>query len=358
MVGNLNSQKVDQMIGFVDFAPTVLKLAGIEPPEMMEGRNFLGAGSQPKEYIYGYRDRADDCYDVARSVFDGRYIYIRHFMPQIPYFQDAVIFHKGGSYEEILRVKELGELPGGTEKMFEAKPAEQLFDLENDPWEENNLVENKELQEVVANLRGKVNAWILKHHDTGMINEGIMMTKALEKNTSVYEMARAYSDEDFSKIVDAAQMVGQVNDPKELIPYFESDDSAVRFWALFALDAYKGDIKSVNSQLNKLLEDPSGTVAAKAAEIKIKRYNDQDALKVLGEILKTDYEPVVLQAAISTRFLEEKAKPLLPLIQNEVMPVYSGDIWGRYKSWSYPMFIGMALDQTQINCGVEVEVQR
>jgi len=86
--------------------------------------------------------------------------------------------------------------------------------------------------------------------------------------------------------------------------------------------------------------------------------NDQLALQKLGEMLKIDFEPMVLQAAISTRLTGKKACPLIPEIQNEIMPQYSGKIWGRYKSWSYPMFIGMALDQTQMNCGNDIEINR
>ena len=57
---------------------------------------------------------------------------------------------------------------------------------------------------------------------------------------------------------------------------------------------------------------------------------------------------------ISVRRLGLKAKPLIPIITEEIFPKYSGEIWGRYKNWSYPMFIGMALDQVQINCGIDV----
>ncbi len=84
-VSNLTTGLVDQMVGFVDFTPTVLKLAGIERREMMEGKNFLGPNAISKNYIFGYRDRADDVYDMSRSVFDGRYLYIRNYMPQKPY---------------------------------------------------------------------------------------------------------------------------------------------------------------------------------------------------------------------------------------------------------------------------------
>ena len=79
---------------------------------------------------------------------------------------------------------------------------------------------------------------------------------------------------------------------------------------------------------------------------------------MLENVLDHDYEPLVLQAAISVRQLEETAESLLPAIENKIMPKYSGNVWGRYRTWSYPMFIGMALDQAMINCGLNVEVQR
>jgi N-sulfoglucosamine sulfohydrolase len=356
LVTNLEGPVTDRKVGFVDFAPTVITLAGTEVPDIMEGRNFLGAGTEPKEYIYGYRDRADDCYEVSRSVYDGRYLYVRHFMPQLPYFQQAIIFgpNKEGSYEEIHRLRNLGLLPEGTMRMFERKSAEELFDLENDRWEENNLINESELAGVVEDLREKVTSWILDYHDTGMFSEGEMMMRASGNNTSVYEMARGYTREDFRGIINAAQMVGKINDPAELIPFFEAEESAVRFWALIALDAFEGDISSVDSYLDNLLDDPSLSNAAKAAEIKIKRYNDQKAFRVLENILDHDYEPLVLQAAISVRQLKEKAEPLLPLIEDKIMPKYSGNVWGRYRTWSYPMFIGMALDQTMINNGIDL----
>ena len=361
LAASLEAPVTDRMVGFVDFAPTVISLAGAEVPEMMEGRNFLGAGTEPKEYVYGYRDRADDCYEVSRSVYDGRYLYVRHFMPQLPYFQQAVIFgpQKEGSYEEIHRLRNRGMLPEGTRKMFERKPVEQLFDLENDLWEENNLIDNPELAGLVEYLREKVDTWMLDHRDTGLFSEGEMMMRARQNGHSVYEMARGYAREDFRKIISAAQMVGRINDPAELIPLLEAEDSAVRFWALIAMDAFEGDISPVSSYLDNMLDDPSLSNAVKAAEIKIKRYNDrEEAFRVLEDVLGHDYEPLVLQAAISVRQLEEKAEPLLPAIENEIMPKYSGTVWGRYRTWSYPMFIGMALDQTMINCGIDVEVQR
>ena len=77
--------KTDRLAGFVDLAPTVLSVADIAPPEYMQGRAFMGRYEmQPREYIYGFRGRMDERYDMVRSVRDERYVYVRNYMPHLP----------------------------------------------------------------------------------------------------------------------------------------------------------------------------------------------------------------------------------------------------------------------------------
>lgn len=53
--------KTDQLVGFVDFAPTMLAIGGAEIPVHMQGRSFLGPPSAgPKRFLYGFRGRMDD----------------------------------------------------------------------------------------------------------------------------------------------------------------------------------------------------------------------------------------------------------------------------------------------------------
>jgi N-sulfoglucosamine sulfohydrolase len=222
-------------------------------------------------------------------------------------------------------------LPEPTLDWFKRKPVEQLFDLKNDLWEQNNLIGNSEHAGLVDNLRSKLDQWMIGYYDTGLIEEGEYMTMAANQNTSVYEAVRQFSAGDYARFAEAAQRVGKVSDPRELIPALEDESSIVRFWALVAVDAFEGDVSGVDAQLKKLLNDEAWSVAGKAAEIRIKRFGDKEAYRVLEEKLKLDFEPVVLQAAISTRLLEEKAGPLLPAIQNDIMPKHSGDVWGRYR---------------------------
>ncbi len=80
--------KSDRLIGFVDLAPTVLSVAGIEPPNYMQGHAFMGkyeTAEQP--YNHGFRGRMDERYDMLRTVRDKRYVYIRNYMPHKIYGQ-------------------------------------------------------------------------------------------------------------------------------------------------------------------------------------------------------------------------------------------------------------------------------
>ena len=69
--------ETSRLVSFVDFAPTVLQLAGVPVPEHMQGQAFLGGNSQKSEahrrYVFGFRDRMDERYDIIRSVRDKRY---------------------------------------------------------------------------------------------------------------------------------------------------------------------------------------------------------------------------------------------------------------------------------------------
>ncbi|MBM3947312.1 MAG: sulfatase, partial [SAR202 cluster bacterium] len=78
----------DDLVSFVDFAPTMLALAAIPRPRHMQGRPFLGARDmQGSRYVFAHRDRMDEAYDLIRSVRDQRFRYIRNFRPDLPYSQ-------------------------------------------------------------------------------------------------------------------------------------------------------------------------------------------------------------------------------------------------------------------------------
>src|SRR5690606_19157350 len=78
----------DRIVSFIDFAPTVLSLAGIPVPEYMQGQPVVGKQSDEQaEYAFSFRGRMDERFDLSRSVRDAKFRYTRNFMPHKIYGQ-------------------------------------------------------------------------------------------------------------------------------------------------------------------------------------------------------------------------------------------------------------------------------
>src|SRR5690606_29174742 len=124
----------DRLVSFVDFAPTVLSLAGIQPPTWMQGHAFAGAHiAEPRSYIYGFSNRMDERLDLARSVTDGRYVYIRNYMPHLSTAQHLAYQFETPTTAEWRRLFDAGSLDP-TQAAFWQSPrqSDELYDLTAD----------------------------------------------------------------------------------------------------------------------------------------------------------------------------------------------------------------------------------
>ncbi|MDX1638671.1 MAG: sulfatase-like hydrolase/transferase [Balneolaceae bacterium] len=352
--------ETDRLVNLVDLAPTMLSLAGAEIPETMQGRAFLGDfKTEPRDHMVATRSRADDIYEVSRTVIDERYLYVRNYLPHQPWTQDAIIFGEGkASYRELLRVRREGELPEAAREMFEPKPTEELYDLQEDPWELNNLAGSEEHRDKLKQMRVRLEDWIMETRDTGFLAEAEMMIRS--EGSTPYEMAQ---DPARYRLADIKAMAEKVGDPdvpeRQFLGGLGAEDSGVRYWSVMGLLARADLGKEVSGQgvasLQSALRDDSPAVRIRAAEALclLEECSDQ-ALSVLSEnLLDHDRPTVSLQAAISIRRIGDRAKPIVPALQ-QVQEKYTGDKGpGRgYSSWSYPMFIGFAVDQALENCGI------
>ncbi len=163
----------DDMIAFVDFAPTMLSLAGIKIPEHIQGRAFLGSQkAKPREYILAARDRMDEAYDIIRAVRDERYKYIRNYMPHLSRAQDIEYMNLMPTMQEMRRFNAEGKLQGPQKQYFEeTKPVEELYDTLTDPYEVKNLADNPEYESVLERMRKVHKDWMKKTGDVGLIPE-------------------------------------------------------------------------------------------------------------------------------------------------------------------------------------------
>ncbi len=165
----------DDLIAFLDFAPTMLSLAGIEIPRHIQGRAFLGRQKQPpREYIFGGRDRMDEAYDLIRTVRDKRFRYIRNYMAHLTRGQDINYMNEMPTMQEMRRLHAEGKLQGPQKQYFEpTKPVEELYDTVADPHEVNNLAGDPQYKDVLERLRQVHGQWYRDTMDIGLIPEPI-----------------------------------------------------------------------------------------------------------------------------------------------------------------------------------------
>jgi arylsulfatase A-like enzyme len=97
----------DQLISFVDFAPTMFSFAGIEIPEFIEGQAFAGPQQAPeRSHIYAAADRLDEEIDMIRAVRDKRYKYLRNFYPEKGYYLPLAYREQIASMQVLLRMRD------------------------------------------------------------------------------------------------------------------------------------------------------------------------------------------------------------------------------------------------------------
>lgn len=338
------------LVSFADFAPTVMNLAGMEAHPSMQGTSFTSNNADKKKYVFGARSRADDVYDISRLVTDGRYLYIRNFMPYKAPIQKALIFDDSKrSFKELHRLKLEGKLNDTVMRMYQPKPSEELYDLKYDPYELSNLVGNPEYDSILETLRTQLKESLFEKKDIGFLHESEMMLRS--KGSSPLKIAADTSLYNARLIIEAAFTASDKNpNEKVVLGLLKNPDSGVRFWGLNGVLNIKKPPLHILNEVSFLKNDNSPAVAILASEILILNgLETNESLEVLLEHLRDIRPWVALNSAITLRRIDAAAKPVLAEVKKEANKYY-GSVGSGYSSWSYPMFIGFALDQVILNC--------
>ncbi len=163
------------MVSFIDFAPTMLSLAGAKVPGHMHGRAFLGPQkpSRPREYVFGGRDRMDETYDFSRTVRDKKFRYIRNYTPYLPLSQPINYMDQTPILKEMRRLHAAGKLPDGPQMQFfrPNKPVRELYDVLADPHNVNNIADDPKYAEVIKRMQQALDDWLKLIGDIGFVPE-------------------------------------------------------------------------------------------------------------------------------------------------------------------------------------------
>ncbi len=174
--GRIKSGTVSsELVSMIDISAQILASAGIDVPDYMQGRPFLTEKAEPREYVFAARDRWDDVEEKSRCVVGKRYKYIRNDMPQVPWDSYYAYLEKPGirpTYPLLRKLHRDGKLTPAQARFFEpAKPAEELYDLQKDPYELKSLVGREEFQLILEKMRQTLKNWEVETNDLGRIPE-------------------------------------------------------------------------------------------------------------------------------------------------------------------------------------------
>jgi uncharacterized sulfatase len=314
--------KSDRLVSFVDFAPTLLSLVGIEPPDWMQGHAFLGKyEAPPQPFVYGFRGRMDERFDMVRTVSDGRYVYIRNYMPHRICGQHVAYMFQTPTTQVWKRLHDEGKLTPEQEIFWNPKPPEELYDLQTDRDEVHNLAADPQYRDTLERMSKAQTDLALRIRDVGFLPEGEIHSRS--GSESPYDMARDGDRYPLDRILKTAVNASFLS-PEGLSSSqaaMHDSDSAVRYWgALGVLMRGELGVSEARRDLQSALKDESPWLRIVAAEA-LGRFGTavdaEEALAVLVELGPIDRNGVfVSMAALNAlESLGDKANPAADAIR-------------------------------------------
>ena len=262
--------RIEGFVSFIDFAPTILNLAGIDIPPHMDGRPFLGTGVSMEEVnrrneVFGYADRFDEKIDHVRALRKGNLKYIRNYQP----FNVDGLFNEYRyrmlAYAEWWDLYRAGSLDATQKQFFEPRPAEQLFDLSDDPFETTNLAKDPTYAGVLSEMRQKLNSRVKSINDLSMFPESMLFAEAFDDPVSFGRKNSAR----IASLVDIADLSLQSFDDvaADIAIALESEDPWMRYWGLIVSSSFREEAHTyIETARRMATEDGENLVRLRAAE--------------------------------------------------------------------------------------------
>jgi len=310
--GNRRKDLVSQ----IDISATSLYLAGIPIPDAMQGRSFYGEEYRPQEYIFAARDRCDETVDLIRAVSTGRFKYIANFFPHKPHVQPNT--YKDGK-EIIQHMRQLyanDMLKKETERYFKPeRPVEELYDLENDPFELNNLAGNDTYRDTLQKMRNILISTILETKDLGFIPEPILEEMGKKYGNKYYILQQPENSGLIRECMRVLRLDEQ-GEVEELQKALSDKRPSIRFWAAYGLGNIPELPAGAVASLKELLEDESDAVKIAAARALCRTGHTEPALHILSDNLENSNLITGMYATLFIEDLnEEMIEKIMPAIE-------------------------------------------
>ncbi len=277
----------NDLVNLIDLGATWLGIAGAPIPKHMHGRDVLSDEAKAPRYVFSARDRCDETIECIRAVSDGRYKYLRNYMPHRPYMQPNEYKQNHYPMWHMLRkLKAEGKLTDAQKPfMSDSKPLEELYDLETDPHEVNNLAGSPEHADVLKRMRKEHLEWVHRTGDLGLVPEPILEDLGLKYGNKAAVLKQRENRNLLDEILRTINH-GENGRTDKLFESLKSKHDSVRWWAAIWLGNVGKKHSDVVEKLRHCLKDQCHAVRA-ADGYSLGRLGEGDrAVHVLADILK------------------------------------------------------------------------
>jgi len=194
-------RRTDAMVQYADVLPTLVNAAGGEPARHnYDGTSFLpvllGKASMHRKFVYGMHNNIPEgpAYPV-RTVSDGQYRYIRNLTPGEIYIEKHLMGWAGkGELNNPYWATWISNAWNNPNiydlvKRYMHRPAEQLYNTAEDPYELKNIAGNPAFSDIKARLSAELDRWMKEQGDPGAPQDTHEAIQAARRGKHMYGSA-------------------------------------------------------------------------------------------------------------------------------------------------------------------------
>ncbi len=189
--------ETDALVQMADVVPTFIEAAGGDPAAyQLDGVSFLsvltGESETHREFVYGLHNNVPEGHPYPiRSIRDQDFHYVMNLKHEVSYHEKHLMDETLAKRYDLQWWKAMNDAAEqgdvSAKKLrdkFHDRPAEELYRVDKDPYEMDNLAGQSEYNEVKRRLRTELTRWMKAQGDPGIAMDSIAAYAANRKGVT------------------------------------------------------------------------------------------------------------------------------------------------------------------------------
>ena len=176
-----NGTVEERLVSFEDLTPTLLGFAGVEIPHYMTGIDLSQDNPRERKYVFANRGRQEAAQWQSYFVQDTHFQYVRN-LSKDPNGKSLAYRNALATVSDLNKAHENGTLRPEMESWYEERPLEEFYDLDKDPNQFKNIIDDPAYKDVIQQFRDTLDAWRNTGNDMTIVPEAKMRASMLDAN--------------------------------------------------------------------------------------------------------------------------------------------------------------------------------